>query len=163
MFNTMLKIFFTMMPIVPVQVLFGLSVGFAFDLLKFLEWTSQDTSTHSKLKHTMVIMVLYTAFGTLGGGVGGLLVDRLGIKKMGFGILVYSAVNLLFLYFAIWMRAFVSTLLLYAFLGLNQIAILTWLFTVCSRIYGGSFEVITANVIVVVLSVNCYSLWNTFF
>ena len=163
MFRTMMKILMTMMPILLIQILFGLSVGYAFDLLKFLEWTSQDHDTHFKLKHTMVIMVFYTLFGALGGGLTGYLIDRIGIKKIGFGILLYSVIIFVFLYFGIWMRAFVSTLLLYAFLGQNQIAIMTWLFTVCSRIYGGSFEVITANVIIIVLSVNSYSLWNTFF
>ena len=87
----------------------------------------------------MVIMVLYTAFGVVGGLLGGYLIDRLQVKRIGFGLLVYTLLSLLFLYFGIWMRAFVSTLILYAFLGMNQMALLTWLFSVCSRIYGGMF------------------------
>lgn len=86
----------------------------------------------------MDVMAIYGAGAVVASIAIGFISDKLNTRKLGYGVLVYNAFSITFLYFAIYIKYFYTTFLLYMFLGMTQFAMLTWIVIACSKIYGGT-------------------------
>lgn len=84
-------------------------------------------------------MIIYSLGGIFTACLIGFICDRLPIRTLGYGLLVYNGLSLAFLYFAIYIKYFYTTLILFMFLGMTEFAILVWLLSACSRLYKGIF------------------------
>lgn len=108
-------------------------------------------------------MVLYGIGGIFSSCLIGFICDRLPTRKLGYGLLVYNGLSLLFLYFALYIKYFYTTLLLFMFLGMTEFAVLVWLTAAISKLYKGIFEVIAANAQSVAMAASGYGLGVIFF
>ena len=108
-------------------------------------------------------MVLYAFGGIVTSCVVGFICDKFTLRKLGYGLLIYNGLLMAFLYFAIYIKYYYTTLLLFMFLGMTQFALLTWLLSVCSRLYKGIFEVFAANAQVIAVAVSSYGMGVIFF
>jgi predicted MFS family arabinose efflux permease len=84
-------------------------------------------------------MVIYAIGGIFTSLLIGFICDRLPIRKLGYGLLVYNGLSLAFLYFALYIKYFYTTLILYMFLGMTEFAVLVWLIAAISKLYKGIF------------------------
>lgn len=87
----------------------------------------------------MNTMIIYSVGGIFTSILIGFICDKFSVRKLGYGLLIYNGASLLFLYFAIYIKYFYTTLLLFMFLGMTQFAVLVWLLSACSRLYKGIF------------------------
>jgi hypothetical protein len=83
--------------------------------------------------------VVYCGGAILAGVVIGILCDLISIRKMGYVVIILTALTLAFLYLAIFIKYFYTTLLLYLFVGMSTASLYTWLLCACSKIYSGRF------------------------
>lgn len=108
-------------------------------------------------------MILYGIGGIISSLLIGFICDRLPIKKLGYGMIIYNGLSLVFLYFAIYVKYFYTTLILFMFLGITQFAVFVWLLSACSRLYKGIFEVLAANSQLIAIAASGYGLGVIFF
>lgn len=108
-------------------------------------------------------MILYSAGGIFTSILIGFICDKLSIRKLGYGMVIYNGLSLVFLYFAIYIKYFYTTLILFMFLGMTQFAVFVWLLAACSRLYKGIFEVLAANSQLIAISGSAYGLGVIFF
>jgi predicted MFS family arabinose efflux permease len=108
-------------------------------------------------------MVLYGIGGMFSSCLIGFICDRLPTRKLGYGLIVYNGLSLAFLYFALYIKYFYTTLLLFMFLGMTQFAVLVWLMAAISKLYKGIFEVIAANAQSVAMAASGYGFGTIFF
>lgn len=111
----------------------------------------------------MVVLIVYCLGASIGSILGGFLIDRFNIKKVGFFVICFSFLSLAFLYIVIAVQKLVCTIIFFLLLGFTQFWLLTWIFSVCSRIFGGVFEALAATVQIIVISINGYSLLTVLF
>ena len=122
-----------------VQMTLGTLFAYGYQLLKYLVWTSQSDPVEEKLSNNRNIMVLYASGGIFTACLIGFICDRLPTRKFGYGLIVYNGLSLAFLYFALYIKYYYTTLLLFMFLGMTEFGMLVWLLVAISKIYKGIF------------------------
>ena len=162
-FRFTLKTYAKLVPLMGVQMMLGTLFAYGYELLKFLIWTSQSEPVEDKLAHNRDTMVLYGIGGMFSSCLIGFICDHLPTRKLGYGLLVYNGLSLAFLYFALYIKYFYTTLLLFMFLGMTEFAVLVWLTAAISKLYKGIFEVIAANAQSVAMAASGYGLGVIFF
>jgi predicted MFS family arabinose efflux permease len=111
----------------------------------------------------MLVMVIYGLGAAFASVLVGTLADIFSIRRLGYGVMIFSSFVLCMMYFALGIKYFYTTFLLYMFLGMATFSLYTWLVCACSKIYGGKFEIFAVNMQVMGLAFTSYTAANILF
>ena len=139
-----------------VQMGLGFLMSYSSNLLEFLIWTTQTESMVDRLTHNLDVIILFGGGAIVGGITNGFLSDCISIRKVGYLVCILTALTCSFLYIAIFIKYFYTTLLLYFFVGVSIFGMATWLLCVCSKVYAGKFEAFAVNAQFIALSSSFY-------
>ncbi len=128
-----------MILIASVQMALGFLMSYSSSLLEFLIRTTQTESMSERLTHNLDVIILFGGGAIVGGIITGFLSDCISIRKIGYLVCILTSLTCSFLYMAIFIKYFYTTLLLYFFIGISIFSMATWLLCVCSKVYAGKF------------------------
>ena len=144
--------------VIGVQMTLGIFIGYTFNLLEYLIWTTQYFDIETKLLHNVDVILIFGGGAIFASIATGLLCDCISMRKVGYMSLVMCIGVFCLLYLGISSKKFETTLLLYLLNGICMFMVGCWLLCACSKIFGGKFEAFSVTIQFIGVAVSFYQL-----
>jgi hypothetical protein len=111
----------------------------------------------------MLVMIIYGVGAAFSSALTGALTDIFSIRRVGYAVIIFASIVLSLLYLALNIKYFYTTFLLYMFLGMATFSLYTWIICVCSKTYGGKFEIFAVNAQIIGVAFTGYTISTILF